>query len=247
MIGALPLVLFEIDNRIKQPHLTIGNIHIMKYPKRWFSFERGIAGQDLNAVCVQAEVKNEGFHTAEGCKVRVNFGQNLSNSYLTRWARENNPVELSISQDVTQVVDLFWIQLESNTVQTALSGGDIEGSSSYPKTSRYELSPGTYEIGMSVSASNMSEQQFRVPISSSLKPRIPEDVLQAAEESDVTRSIRMEEKYAIHYRTLQGDVLEMSEATSLSELTDFDVIDDTINGRPFAAYAQEKYDVVIDG
>lgn len=39
MIGALPLALFELDNRIKQPHIVYTDVEVVKYPKRWFSFE----------------------------------------------------------------------------------------------------------------------------------------------------------------------------------------------------------------
>lgn len=243
MIGALPLALFELDNRIKQPHVIYTDVEVVKYPKRWFSFERNVMNRDLNAVCVRAEIQNDGFQTAEDCSVEVAFGDDPNNAYSTRWNRGGNPVELSLSQDESQKVDLFWIRLGDETILTAVAEDGSEQSGSYPKASRYELSSGQYRIQMSVSAANMPEQEFEVSVGPTNPPDLPEEVLELAEESDVVKSVKQEERYAVHYYTVDGHVMQVPTGMDISDLTEFEVIEDTQNGRPFAAYASEKYDI----
>lgn len=242
MIGALPLALFELDNRIKQPHVVCLDMEVVKFPKRWFSFERNIARQGLNAVCVRAEIQNDGFQTAEDCSVQVAFGDDPNNYYSTRWNRDNSPVDLSLSQDKSQKVDLFWIQLGNKTTQTAVAENGDDQSEPYPQASRYELIPGQYRVQMSVSAANMAEQELEVSFGSTT-PNLPEEVLQLAEEADVVKSVKQEERYAIHYYTVDGHVMEIPDGMDISDLTEFHVIDDTVEGRPFAAHAREKYDI----
>jgi hypothetical protein len=243
MIGALPLALFELDNRIKQPHVVCTDVEVVKYPKRWFSFERSVTGRGLNAVCVRAEIQNDGFQTAEDCSVQVAFGDDPNDAYSTRWNRGSNPVELSLSQDESQKVDLFWIRLGDETILTAVAedGGDQSGS--YPKAARYELSPGQYRIKMAVSAANMAEQDFEVSVGSTNIPNLPEEVLELAEEADVVKSVKQEERYAVHYYTAGGHVMQIPDGMDISDLTEFDVIEETQDGRPFAAYARERYDI----
>ena len=243
MIGALPLALFELDNRIKKPHVICTNVEVVKYPKRWFSFEREAKGSGPNSVCVRATIQNDGFQTAEDCTVDVSFGRDSDDSYSTKWTRGNNPTELSLSQDESQKVDLFFFFLDSETIQTAVASEDDSRSEPYPKSTRYEVTRGRHTIQMSVAAANMPESKFRVSTGSSKKVDFPNGMLELAKEADVVRSVKQEEKFAIHYFTSDGHIMEIPEGMSISDLTEFQGINEVVEGRPFAAHAREKYDL----
>ncbi|MFD1644660.1 hypothetical protein [Haloarchaeobius litoreus] len=218
--------------KIEEPEVT-------RYPKNCYSVEQERRITSQNLIAVRIPVRNNGLKNAQDCSARVEFS-NVSNSFETRWNETSYPHSISISRDSRRLLDVFWLRPEDNTILTA--SPERETSFDYPKEARHEIRPGEYIITISVSAANMPEQEFKLSLGGEAV-EIPNNILDFSKDADIIDSIRMEERYAIVYSEEQATILEVPNGMDLSELEVFKEFGVKDRGRPFAAWAGEKYDI----
>jgi len=194
LLGALPVLLFELNREVRKPHVVLDEVSVVEYPEEWWSFGlKRTHKQANNAIGIHARFRNDGRETAENCTVRVISDSVSGQQYHTRWSNQNQ-LTLELSPKEEQTADLLWIDLETQIVQTGnpnvKSTEDHDPPGSYKKTSRPEMSTNIHSLRVVVSADNMSETTFPVNIGDKSRVRMPSDIINAATEWNVISALK---------------------------------------------------------
>lgn len=225
LLGALPVIIFELNREIQKPHVTLEDVQIIKYPDQWWVFgTKRTHHNSNNSVGVHVTIRNDGRETVENCTVRLLSDGVDNQQYHTRWSNQNQ-LMLELSPEEEQTADLLWIDLRDEIVKTA--DPNVEDNErhhppgSYAMISRPELSTDFHKLSIVVSGDNIPENKFQVNISEKRQIQMPNDIIQRSSEWDVITSIKRKpnEPYAIQYRRKTEEVLEIPDT-----LTDIDYL-----------------------
>ena len=254
LLGALPVLIFELNREIRKPHIVLEDVQIIEYPEEWWSFGLEKTNREAqNSIGLHATFRNDGRETAKNCTVRlVSDGVN-DQQYHTRWSNQNQ-LNLELSPNEKQVVDLLWVDLATEIARTAAPNiTDSEAHDppgSYKKTSRPELSADRHSLKVKVLADNMSETEFSISMGGKEQVQMPDDIIHSASEWNVISALKQKsnEPYVIKYHRKRTKSLEIPDTLSdieyLSRIDDFS--EDELNKQPtepYEAALERRYDV----
>jgi len=252
IIGIFPLVILEANKATKKPYLVLEEVNVTIYPKSWHLFEDPRSDkQATNSVGVQALIRNEGRATAKNSSIKIRSNKISGKKYHTRWS-EINPVERDIVSGEEQQVDLFWIDLFDEIVETAVPiEGDDESHyppGDYDMVERPELSSGEHSFDILMSASNMLQRNSEITIQGRKDFNIPDDILDLSSEWEVIKSVKSNgDLFAIHYKKDKENLLEVSpwlDIDFLSETEKFSKENlDIRNGERYEEALRRVYDL----
>lgn len=230
LLGAFPLIIFETNKRLSKPHVTIGDVRVVKYPHKWYLFDPTKKEKTApGAIGIHAVVTNDGRETARDCEVKLTCDKFPSQSYRTRW-RDGNLVQRDIAPGESQEVDLAWINLKTEVFETA----------EYNRSSKEdEYPPGDYEMiphreitgessfTVAIRAANMPQETQDLLVDGRESFSIPDDFIEIAEDWGVIAEIKeRNQDYVVHIEKDQElDILEVPETMNLRDLTETEAFD----------------------